>query len=492
MLVAFFMDNINLVFSVIHEPSFRKTYQHFWDTTTRREDTDLTWLALLFTVLSLSATYMPKGFSATVGFEASTIQKLAHTWHSASRQALHAGCFEHKSQLNQLAVFINSQLYWYAVADIETRNACFAQAVHSAQMLRLDREGTGANPLETEMRRRIWWELWIADADRSLNYGRTPLIQTRPDRILLPSNCNDNDITENSITSQPEQKATEASAAIARAKYFRIFHRLFDNDREHMHSWEYVSALDREIQALDDELPWFFRQSEWDSGRPFVDHTSVIPQALIWQHYVIHSSVRIQRLRMMRPFLATQPAALEVSVQAAGEALDSYKSLRSHPILRSNPKFQITAHQAYSSAVQLAAFLLVERVAPDGLREDIEMVINDLKDNPLDLPMADAAHKLLGRMLWIHDQRTGGETSGVADSIAPEIGPVFGGESSARDYLQSRRSRPPRDDVAVADDVLIGANSLFDLFDTDWSTDQFGLGDWITLFHDTGGISTNE
>lgn len=38
------------------------------------------------------------------------------------------------------------------------------QVVRAAQALGLDRAREGSNPLETELRRRVWWELWVCDS----------------------------------------------------------------------------------------------------------------------------------------------------------------------------------------------------------------------------------------------------------------------------------------------------------------------------------------
>jgi hypothetical protein len=247
---------------------------------------------------------------------------------------------------------------------------------------------------------------------------------------------------------------------------------------------EYVRALDRQIVAIYHKMPWFFFLNAWDSGILSVQGQS----GLIWQYYMVHSTICIQRIRLLRPFLDSNPEAHASSVQVANEILDSYKFIRQQPSLRRNPKFQITAYQSYSAAVQLAAFLLVERSAPETLRQDIEIVIEDLGANTLGLPISVDGCTVLRHMLQLYDHL--GATSVSPESIAQDIAPVFGGERSARNYLRRCNidNLLNRDRAGTAD----GSSSrnanpaieLIDMFNFDAPLDMLGVEDWTTLLQD--------
>lgn len=120
-LISYYIENINWIFQSIHVPSFRKEYALFWSTNV--DDIDLIWLSLLYTIISISGLYIPAEAIRITGILSSNIRSLAHTWHSASRQALHAGDFEAQPRLTQLQTFSITQLYWYATNKVETLNS---------------------------------------------------------------------------------------------------------------------------------------------------------------------------------------------------------------------------------------------------------------------------------------------------------------------------------------------------------------------------------
>lgn len=120
-LVQYYLDHLNWVHHPLHAPSFRAAYAAFWNTNV--EDVSLLWLALLFTVLSCSAIYLPFHTARTAGLDPATIRLRAHQWHSASRQALDAGNYESRPSLIQIETFLATQLYWLATKNIEAMNS---------------------------------------------------------------------------------------------------------------------------------------------------------------------------------------------------------------------------------------------------------------------------------------------------------------------------------------------------------------------------------
>ena len=120
-LLTYFIEHINWIFQTVHIPSFRKEYSKFWDG--EIEKADLIWMSLLFTILSLSALYIPGDVVELVGLQRRSIRRYANTWHHASCQALQAGKFEERPTLIQLQTFSVTQLYWYATNNIEALNS---------------------------------------------------------------------------------------------------------------------------------------------------------------------------------------------------------------------------------------------------------------------------------------------------------------------------------------------------------------------------------
>lgn len=121
LLLNFYVEHINWIFQTVHVPSLRRDYERFWDL--GLEKADLIWTSLLFTIISVSALYVPLEAVTVVNIPRESIRSLAHLWHLASQHALRAGDFEAKPCLVQLQTFSITQLYWYATNRIETLNS---------------------------------------------------------------------------------------------------------------------------------------------------------------------------------------------------------------------------------------------------------------------------------------------------------------------------------------------------------------------------------
>ncbi|KAJ5814562.1 hypothetical protein N7474_006339 [Penicillium riverlandense] len=312
----------------------------------------------------------------------------------------------------------------------------FGQAVRHAQALGLDRDAQGSNYLDTELRRRIWWDLWVTDTFQSMCLDRTPLIHTPAERVPLPQNCNDIDVTEVSVTAQPMEVPTDTSACICRAQAYRIFRKLYQDGSTHLSSYEYIRSIDREIQELTAQFPWYFRIGSTEALRhlPSLDDVA-------WCHAMLHISICQQRIRMNRPFLhARVGESWSVCARAAQEMLLPYRQMRESDVnrFRQSQKFAVQGYQAYTAAVTLAAFLLVERSFPgfssESMRQDIEMVISDLELHDIG-PMVSDGIKILRKMLDMFERRDAGDPQ-MRESLVQEIASVFGGEQPTRRYLR--------------------------------------------------------
>ncbi|EXK49810.1 hypothetical protein FOMG_02290 [Fusarium oxysporum f. sp. melonis 26406] len=173
-------------------------------------------------------------------------------------------------------------------------------------------------------------------------------------------------------------------------------------------------------------------------------------------------------------------------MQTAGEILGAYKFIRRQPALRRNPKFYATAYQAYSSAVHLAALLLVERSAPESLQNGVEIVIEDLEANILGLLATLDGCKVLRKILQIYDHRG---AAGTPESIASEIGPVFGGESTARKYLcrcginYLLNQNQPAFTRGANDEYDKPVAGLYNPFELDVTLDMLGPEQWEILLN---------
>ncbi|KAI5284093.1 hypothetical protein KEM54_001599, partial [Ascosphaera aggregata] len=257
-LVSYYIEHLDIMYHAIHIPSFYRTYQDLW--TTKVADVDLIWLALLFTITSSTALLVSQSHVASLGLDIPRARDLANLWYEACRQALFVGDYEAKPTLTQIQVFLCTQTYWLETKNYEVLNSQLGQTVRNAQALGLDKDRPGANVLETELRRRAFWELWVCDAVarcfryQALCLDRSPLLPSLP-AIPKPVHCNDVDVTETEVRERPVSEVTDMSANLAHYDIYAVLRKGFQG----MSSYAQVRQIDAEMRAVVASFPWYFQ-----------------------------------------------------------------------------------------------------------------------------------------------------------------------------------------------------------------------------------------
>lgn len=306
--------------------------------------------------------------------------------------------------------------------------------------------------------------------------GRAPLIHPSSCEVPKPVHCDDLDISETSITPRPMDEVTDMSASLAHIEVYNIFRRLFRDNGAHMSSYEYIRSIDEEIQQAVSCFPWYFQ----------VNHEANLHRArsmdiIFWQHEILHIDICLKRIRLNRPFLhAGVKESWIVCARAAQELLVPYRQMREANVAEflGSQRFIMQAYEAYTAAVAVAAFLLVERSLPgfpsQSMIRDIEMVISDLEKIDLRPMLADGV-KVLRKMLRLFEQDHAHDLQARA-SLTHEIATVFGGEQHASKYF--KQFRYDYDSTAlttVATPILPPADGGEDIAGIDSATSS-GLG----------------
>lgn len=130
-------------------------------------------------------------------------------------------------------------------------------AIHrKAQGLGLHRDGTsfGLNPFEIEMRRRLWWYIYLLDVQSSELHAIDPLITEQRYDTKMPLNINDSDISPES-TQTPGSRIgfTEMTFCLVRIEMNTRYRHLISNSpREHdnKHASNLVDERLRELEKI--------------------------------------------------------------------------------------------------------------------------------------------------------------------------------------------------------------------------------------------------
>ncbi|KAI9041902.1 transcription factor domain-containing protein [Aspergillus affinis] len=110
--------------------------------------------------------------------------------------------------------------------DSRTVWSLTALIFHIAQEMGLHRDGATFNlqPLETELRRRLWWYICLLDNRSSEYHGCQPIVQDESTfDTRMPLNINDNDLTADMREPPPERDgATEMTFCLIRCQAMRV------------------------------------------------------------------------------------------------------------------------------------------------------------------------------------------------------------------------------------------------------------------------------
>ncbi|GFP54222.1 uncharacterized transcriptional regulatory protein C139.03 [Trichoderma asperellum] len=395
LMVNYYLDHINWIFQITHVPSFRRQYEDFWEAKDGQE-MDFMFTALLFTIISVSALFIPPGTAEIFGCPKESIRDLAHVWHKVSHQALRAGDYESKPCIVQLQTFSITQFYWYSTNKIDTLNSRLGQAVRTAQTLGLDKDLTPSQTLHDEMRHRIWWDLVDSDTARFFKLMNNHICYRNP---------NDGD------------------------------------------SYEAICSLDDEVLNITRSYPWFF-QLDQEGRPPSLPHP--MGEIITWQNHIIRTCISTQRIRMYRPFISHRIGdSWAKCIEAAEDAMAVYRTLRWNKSSTSLQKFLPQAYQMFSVAVTVTALLLVEGSLPiPNVWQQIKNMADDLKileDEGCVSPVASRGRQVLTKMLSLVEMgNNGAPVPEDTEDLVADIGFIFGGEQAAQTYLQRLASRNQR------------------------------------------------
>jgi hypothetical protein len=258
--------------------------------------------------------------------------------------------------------------------------------------------------------------------------------------VPKPVHCNDIDVTDTAVTPRPIEEITDMSSSIAHIEVYIVLRRIFEDNGAYMSSYEYTRSIDRQIQDVVSRFPWYFQINHEINGH----HTSRT-NSIVWQHNILHIGICLQRIRLNRPFLhARIGQSWIICAKAAQDILVPYRRLREASVtgFLGSQQFTSLAYQAYTAAVAVAAFLLVERSLPglssQSMIQDIQMVISDLEQVDLRPMLADGV-KVLRKMLDLFEQDQS-QDSQARTSLGKDIASVFGGEDLAKKYLKQPRN----------------------------------------------------
>ncbi|KAJ5587701.1 uncharacterized protein N7459_003466 [Penicillium hispanicum] len=219
-LLEIFKDNVALLVRIFHMPTLINT---FWDAIASLDTVDRDTEALLFSIYYSAVISMePQQCESLLGI--SQAAALKHYQFATQQAIARADVLNTQSMVLLQAVV----LFLTALRNKDASRTVWsltALVFHIARAMGLHRDGSsfGLRPLETELRRRLWWYICLLDIRSAEYHGCEPIVHDSMFDTQLPLNVNDSDLRAE-MTEPPAERegATEMTFCLVRCEITRL------------------------------------------------------------------------------------------------------------------------------------------------------------------------------------------------------------------------------------------------------------------------------
>jgi hypothetical protein len=208
--------NVAPLILILHKPTIRSLVRK---AATNAEFLDANSEALVFAVYFAAVMSMkPAECRRQLGVDRQTA--IQH-YRFAAEQALSRADFLHARCLSVLQAAVLFLIVAWRCDDVRFVWAMTALVYRLAQGLGLHRDGEklGLGPFETEMRRRLWWYIYLLDSQTSEHQAMSPQIYEGTYDTEFPLNVNDDDLSPEATTRFEEREGfTERTFCLIRCE----------------------------------------------------------------------------------------------------------------------------------------------------------------------------------------------------------------------------------------------------------------------------------
>lgn len=361
-LVSRYFAHLCPLFHILHGPTFQKQYSAFLQDP---QQVDLSWLALLFAICSLSVKTIPPTDSGLIELWTDQtlpcdLPSLSQQYRNAAMMSLSQDQFLFRHNLHTLEALL---VVIHNISDSEGAEFAWAllgTATNIAIALRCHTVTPEPNYIERERRRRCWAAILILHTYQALLFRDTDLSFLCNMKTPMPVDANDHEIREDVVLTRSGHGAGEPTQMSLMRFQIRLFH-LSTDICNHISGPDRMSeqSLNRLALAVSTE------QQKWDSlylvdGSPSILDTSGYAHWCILQTYahqlylLLHRPFHNSRSRHFRP------ESRERCVKSSLALMDIHRQLYELPRLKVY-RWMITATiscNALHGAVALTSCLL--------------------------------------------------------------------------------------------------------------------------------------
>jgi len=327
LIIALFFDFVYPLTPSIHKPSFMA------DLHSRREERDPLFFALVMSTVASTLVQVPRSY---VPMERPVVRRLAQTCHEASRHITVAS-YDPPSSTHVVIRYFDC-IYHFCEGHDATQHAAFGEAAHIAVTLRMHEESAyeGLDPIECEVRRRIFWLLFGADKSMSILLGRPICLRDEDCTVHFPKELDDEYITPSAYLPQPHGKTAIVSGLNYTSRIFALLGEILVRIRVDKRSpprGQFATARLEEVQSLHSRIlaalshapePLRLKQTNTQSSLPPEFGGAGFRQATFAEVKDFFDNPNASRANALNPFLVMQ-ANLYVTQQLVRFVIEQYR-----------------------------------------------------------------------------------------------------------------------------------------------------------------------
>ncbi|PPR05349.1 hypothetical protein CVT24_007963 [Panaeolus cyanescens] len=244
LIIALFFDFVYPLTPCVHKPSFMA------DLHSRREERDPLFFALVMSTVASTLVQVPRSY---LPMDRPVVRKLAQTAYEASRHITIAS-YDPPTSMH-VAIRYFDCIYHFCEGHDATQHAAFGEAAHIAVTLRMHEEASyeGLDPIECEVRRRIFWLLFGADKSMSILLGRPICLRDEDCTVHFPKELDDEYITPSAYLPQPHGKTAIVSGLNYTSRIFALLGEILVRirvDKRSPPQGQFATARLEEVQSL--------------------------------------------------------------------------------------------------------------------------------------------------------------------------------------------------------------------------------------------------
>lgn len=358
-LVSHFFNHISALFPILHGPTFQKQYVAFMQ---QPYEVDLSWLALLFSMCSLTLNTMepsdprlldiwPKGSH----FQEQEAVTLSRRLQQTAMVCLLQDQFFIRHKLSTFEALLMVIYNLSHNESVDQGWALLGMALNIGIALRCNVDSQGLNHLETERRRRCWAGILTLHTYQAILFRDIDMSFLLDIKTTMPADVNDVDITQDGI-SQPSSSPTQMSVMMFKVRLFRISTQI-------CHHISGPSRLEAEpLRAFDAIIAE--EQQRWDSTY-LVDGAPIILDSSYAYWCILQTYAHQLYLLLHRPFRHSQSSCFLATsrdrcIASSVALLGLHRQIYEVPLLRPYLWLLrgVTSLKALHAAVALNSCLL--------------------------------------------------------------------------------------------------------------------------------------